>query len=603
MTTSKKARFTYPPYLESYGSLLSHLENQFEGLIGHEKADEKGDRFVEFTVRLVPHLEIAQRFERPRRNKKKTHDKGVDLIANSLDGSEVLLIQSKYSIPEVKEVDSIISKFQNYDAERRGVPAGAAKTGDLFEGLYETGAPVSHFMIVTTTDMKAILQKYERSQMASRAFYDKLKSSNRLHIIDGPSIFPILRDAYRKQHVLPTGLELNLARPFIHLQPVYVGIIAGSELKKLYNKYGNALFLENIREFLGQISGRISPSIGQIPVNKEIAKTLQDEPHKFLEKNNGITFRAAHVKVTGEQTLLLDEASIVNGCQTTMSIVHNLRKESHVLVKIVEATNTWDIAEAANFQNEIKQLDLRLARYIRPQEIRGVANKSNVAFKSPSEEASAFAMLDTFYQNEITYEEVRALFIGLFSKTPNNAIDTNYTKLHNQLIQQVFESNEDKEKTFDILFNIHKVTQEASKDVQRLYPDKDIAELFQRFWRRDDKPNYRVFLAILTACGCAQRNIYDSNTMPTYETMMKFLSEVQSVIDKTPELFIRYYRNAFLVVAFEVVKPDSDPDKLVHTMFRSIDQSDFRNLYSRLKTLSRNDERLVEIEKTLKTED
>jgi predicted transcriptional regulator len=91
--------------------------------------------------------------------------------------------------------------------------------------------------------------------------------------------------------------------------------------------------------------------------------------------------------------------------------------------------------------------------------------------------------------------------------------------------------------------------------------------------------------------------------MPSYETMMKFLSEVQSVIDKTPELFVRYYRNAFLVVAFEVVKPDSDPDKLVHTMFRSIDHSDFRNLYSRLKTLSRNDERLMEIERTLRAED
>jgi hypothetical protein len=546
-------------------------------------------------MRLVPHIEIGQRFERPKVSKKKTHDKGVDLSCNSVDRSEILLIQSKYSIPEVKELDSIISKFQNYEAER----TGGGLAGGLFEGLIEdTGLPVSHFMIVTSTDLKTIRQKYERSQMGSKAFYDKINSSGRLHIVDGPAILPILRDAYRKQHVLPMGLSLKLAQPFIYLKPVYVGIISGRELGKLHGQFGNALFLENIREFLGQASGRISPSAGQITVNKEIARTLQDEPQRFLERNNGITFRAGSVKKVNETTLELDEASIVNGCQTTMSIVQHPHEGSHVLVKVVETTDSWDIAEAANFQNEIKQLDLRLARYIRPQEIRNVASKSNIGFRSPSDEASAFGMLDSFYQKEITYEEVRALFIGLFSNTPNNAIDNNYTKLKHHIVRQIFEDTEDKERTFDILFNVHRITQEAAKEIQNLPHDGEDADLFQRFWK-DDKPNYRVFLAILAACGCIHKNIYDNNANVTYQTMTDFLRQVQSVIDTNPELFTRYYRNAFLVVSFEVEKPASVTDKIVHTMYSTINEADFRNLYSRLRRFSRNDDRLVELEKNM----
>ncbi|HEX8163662.1 MAG TPA: AIPR family protein [Pyrinomonadaceae bacterium] len=595
MKPPKSAKVAYPPYLESYGSLLSHLENQFEPLSSTEKSQQKGDRFVEFALRLIPHLEIGQRFERPKRNSKKTHDKGVDLSSNSLDGGELLLVQTKYSIPEVKELDTIFSKFQNYDVDRQG----ASISGDLFQGMDGGGIPTAQFMIITTTDLKAIRQKYERSQMSSKPFYEKINASGQLHVIDGPALLPILQDAYRKQHVLPRGLVLHSVQPIMYMKPVYVGIVRGSELKRLYAEFGNALFLENIREFLGQSSGRISPSGGQITVNKEIVKTLQVEPDKFLERNNGITFRAGSVEKVDDQTLKLDEASIVNGCQTTMSIVHQPHEGSHVLVKVVEATDSWDIAEAANFQNEIRQLDLRLARYIRPQEIRNVAGKSSISFASPSDEASAFAMLDSLYQKEITYEEVRSLFIGLFSNTPNNAIDNNYTKLKNHIVRQIFEDSEDKEKTFDVLFSIHRITQESASEIQNLPQDSEDADLFQRFWK-DDKPNYRVFLAILAACGCVHRNIYDNNANVTYQAMMDFLDEVRSVIETHPEIFTRYYRNAFLVVSFEVEKPDAATDKIVHTMYRSIEGSDFRNLYSRLRRMARNDDRLVELEEKRK---
>jgi len=595
MTADDRNNLDFPPYLDSYGSLLSHLDGQFATLKPHEKAEEKGDRFVEFVIRLIPHLEISRGFERPQKNKKKSHDKGVDVIAASkTELNSNLNVQSKYGISEVQEFDSILSKFQSYDAGMRGLKPNQVQNLSLFNDAVE-GDVDNHFLIVTASDLRIIRQRYERSQMSSRSFYDRLVAAQRFHIVDGPALFPVIRAAYRKQSILPTNVILPFINVPIQIDDVFIGVVRGTQLKLLYEEFGNALFLENIREFLGQASGRINLSAAQVSVNKEIARTLREEPGKFLSRNNGITFRSGSVEILEDNTLKLDDASIVNGCQTTMSIVQNSNDDALVLVKVVRSSDSWDIAEAANFQNEIRQLDLRLARYIRPQEIRRFTSKANIGFRSQSDEASAFALLDTFYQNEITYEEVRSLFIGLFSNTPNNAIDTNYTKLRSDIIGPIFEDSDSKERVFEILFKIHSITQEAARQIEDMSKGTEDADLFRRFWS-GDKPNYRVFLAILAVCGCLQQNIYAEDVVSNYNDMLRFLQSTQSIIDQKPGIFTRYYRNAFLVVSFDVERPDINPDKIVHVMYRAIEGADFRNLYSRLRRLARNDETLNQLE-------
>ena len=108
-------------------------------------------------------------------------------------------------------------------------------------------------------------------------------------------------------------------------------------------------------------------------------------------------------------------------------------------------------------------------------------------------EDSAFAVLDAIYQDRVTYEEVRSLFIGLFSRTPNNAIATNYTEIRTDIIEQFYKEDPNGENTFDVLFRIHRVTEEAAQKIQELSRDES-EDLFQRFWK-DDTPNYRAFLA------------------------------------------------------------------------------------------------------------
>lgn len=571
----------FPYFLQGYGKLLSHFQTELESLA----SKEKGDYFVDFVQRLVPHSDIGQNFERPQKSSKQTHDEGIDLSCKNEDGIRVLYIQAKYSIPGVDEVDLILSKFESYERKQRAV-----LQPKLIPDPDEEQLPTGHFMIVTARDLQSrILPRYRKSKRGSVGFYKSLESEGRIHVIDGPQVLRLLRGTYRKSHLLPSEIRLSLVGPFIRLDNVYIGVIGATEVKRLYDEFGNALFLENIREYLGPTSGRVKTGRERITVNEAIANTLTQEPDQFLARNNGITLRAGSVSVQNETTLVLNEASVVNGCQTTMSIVRNPQEDCHVLVKIVEALDSWDIAEAANFQNQIDQIALKLARYIRPQMIRAAAGKFSVRFKT-LEESSPFAVIDTIYQEEITEEEFKALFLGLFSSSPRNVLSVNYTEVNIAVVDQLFaEANPDKESVQEILFRMNQLTQDSARQVEHdLRDDKALLDLFQRFWK-ENKPNYRVFLTVLAACGCTKTDVYSKAGRPTYEDMMDFLAAVQTVLDQKPEVFLRYFQLAFTSVALDAIRGNQTREETLQQMKAIIESSNFGNLFLKLRTLAATD--------------
>src|SRR5262249_5549570 len=139
---------------------------------------------------------------------------------------------------------------------------------------------------------------------------------------------------------------------------------------------GDAIFFENVRDFVGRSS-----------VNNSISDTISTQPERFLQLNNGIVFSANKVEIIDDTHVRLDRASIVNGCQTTISLVEtepNPGQEAYVQVKIVQldvAGASWDVTHAANFQNEIARIDLDLARFIRPQLVRRQGYWSGIPVK------------------------------------------------------------------------------------------------------------------------------------------------------------------------------------------------------------------------------
>lgn len=137
------------------------------------------------------------------------------------------------------------------------------------------------------------------------------------------------------------------------------------DLAKLYEKYGEQLFIENIRGSL------------KSDINSKIQETIETDPGSFWYKNNGISIickRFEPKKLEGKNSIEIEGIQIINGGQTTRCINQVYQKylknkddridnlyTANVLVKIYQTTDSKlinDITIGTNTQNNILQLDL-----------------------------------------------------------------------------------------------------------------------------------------------------------------------------------------------------------------------------------------------------
>lgn len=139
----------------------------------------------------------------------------------------------------------------------------------------------------------------------------------------------------------------------------WVGSVSAEELQRLYKIHNDDLFAGNIRLFLGARKGGI---------NEQIIKTAKSQPGAFWALNNGITFVADTVEPipqNGARTSLkLRRFSIVNGCQTTSSLVQaKASPEAKVLARVIAAKSTIrnDIVRYNNSQNAVRIWSVRAA--------------------------------------------------------------------------------------------------------------------------------------------------------------------------------------------------------------------------------------------------
>lgn len=137
-----------------------------------------------------------------------------------------------------------------------------------------------------------------------------------------------------------------------------VGSVSASELQRLHSQYPQELFAGNIRLFLGARKGGI---------NEQIIKTATEQPGLFWALNNGITIVADTVGVDPSKSksrVKLTRFSIVNGCQTTSSLVHaDADASAKVLVRIIAAKQNirTDIVRYNNSQNAVRIWSVRSA--------------------------------------------------------------------------------------------------------------------------------------------------------------------------------------------------------------------------------------------------
>lgn len=235
-----------PGFLQSFENFQSHLEEHF----GDLGSSQRGDTFLNLALKVLPLSDGGMSFSAFEANEKKSHDQGVDIISGVNESGEILFCQSKYKIRKKDELDSIISKF--YDFERN-YPYKDKQPG-LFGESNES--PSLIFIVITSSKISRIIDVYMKSELSSRSYYDKLISEHRLHIIDGVEILSLLQYHYKRANLIPNSFQLRSKFGWLSTQNVHLGILLGSDLKALYDQFGEGLFFENIRDFLGVGRGR-----------------------------------------------------------------------------------------------------------------------------------------------------------------------------------------------------------------------------------------------------------------------------------------------------------------------------------------------------------
>jgi hypothetical protein len=169
-------------------------------------------------------------------------------------------------------------------------------------------------------------------------------------------------------------IELDLEGEFGQALPVlpahvegadyeaYLGVLPGTQLAAIYERWGARLLEQNVRTFLQARGG----------VNKGIRNTIDNHPEMFLAYNNGITATAESIELrpseNGQLLTKMKNFQIVNGGQTTASIHAASRKDtdlSGVFVQMklsIIAPDRSDeivpkISEFANTQNRVNAAD------------------------------------------------------------------------------------------------------------------------------------------------------------------------------------------------------------------------------------------------------
>ena len=567
----------FPDFLHSYDSFAQHIRGELEGL----NSTEKGKRFAQFVKEIFPEAKMSKEFNLPILNERQSHDEGIDLEAQGKDGHSVLYIQSKLQIDRIDTLDSILSKFHAYYQTTHG----GQEADPQLTFLNDERLP--HFLIATCSVLDGIIRNYEGRSLSSKHFYEQLLQKNHLHFIDGKDLFFLIRAIYSKTFDIPTDLVLNLESKPISMGNVYLGIMSSKELKALHSKFGDALFFENVRDFIGLSEAEEEQSV--TTPNDEILKTIKNAPEKMLERNNGIVLRADRVaEGEAEHQLKLSKGSVVNGCQTTMCVVnYNGPNVCYVPVKIVQNEDSWDMAKSANYQNEIAYIDLEIARSMRPQLVMMGAARSGIHLESIDQrpETSIFRTMNVFHHRKVTYEAIRLLYIGLFSDTPNRVYSSHRVeKLVPSLVRRFHENDPYGEEVLKTLFKLAEVSEEGLNQCKDMFAREAYMDFFTRLYK-EQIPTYRNYLSILTLCGTLNIDVSNRQEDGTqeYERMRQFLSDAFDLLDGNKEQFLKCYQMAIGVWMEAMIPLNQTEETIKRGLASRAEGASFTALFTRLR--------------------
>ena len=260
------------------------------------------------------------------------YDEGIDAYLVDFEEKHIRLFQSKYGVSHsIGEIDQFVQ-----DVERLKQKDQSRLKRDELQYLWK------HL-----NDKK---MKVELVYITDQ-FVDDYQN-NKVRVMGRQQVYETLWQRIKKPARGQNASLRILKQPLEHKNSI-VCVVSAFDLAELVERNEQYIFESNIRKHLG----------GKGSINKKISKTLEDDPHNFFEWNNGITITVDELSIK-DRELSLKGAQIVNGAQTSKSILDKKKKANNlnaeVLVTVIKTKDEEHqrrITKYRNSQNAIKGKD------------------------------------------------------------------------------------------------------------------------------------------------------------------------------------------------------------------------------------------------------
>jgi hypothetical protein len=298
------------------------------------------------------------------------NDQGIDIVFADSSSEEIVVLQAH--CPEnfgnrthKNKWDAVVTALPFIKDPLKLIPVGRPDLAEALDTLKTAHPGYTYAVGLITLGLKS--EAIERSLQAHQSD-DSHSNVNFFHyaqeditlkyqaLVDAEAGIPEDQLQFSGGHFEDSG---DFGR-------AWVGSVSAVELKRLHKAHQDKLFAGNIRLFLGSRKGGI---------NEQIIKTAQTTPGNFWALNNGITIVADSAepkkgKKSEGSALKLKRFSIVNGCQTTSSLVRaDAKPSAKVLCRVIAAKVGLrnEIVRYNNSQNAVKIWAVRAVDDIQEQ--------------------------------------------------------------------------------------------------------------------------------------------------------------------------------------------------------------------------------------------
>jgi hypothetical protein len=354
-TTAKK---TTAKKTIQQGDFLAHLSARVDHYENTYALQRKGQAFLMWYAVESLGLEPDDAFEAV--SVEGGNDKGIDFFHIDQDHQRIILAQGKYQANgkykakqgELYELLHAPDWLKDPPAlEKEGRPDLADDAEEFMEAI-DNGFGVEFIYAYCGPRHK------ETIDVANKFNEDEGESSPSVfaRIAGLPELLGEYRERVEETRIaeavirVPVGTSFEVTGTFGRSLVVS---IPGTELKQLYETHSERLFDRNIRLFLGTRKGGVNAGMQDTLASAQ-------ERRNFWSYNNGITLVCDSFDIDSDSgDLTLKNFSIVNGCQTTVSIGKaspSAAKEISVLGRFINSSEaiTDNIIRYNNSQNPIR---------------------------------------------------------------------------------------------------------------------------------------------------------------------------------------------------------------------------------------------------------